>query len=86
MGKLGRAFNNLDLAYIVPDGDDYQILYDPQRKVKYDSDGITFDTGKAAADDRRSTFVAMLQPVKYGLNYVKAPADGWDSLLASKAG
>jgi hypothetical protein len=84
--KLGRAFNNLDLGFIVPDGADSQILYDPQRKVKFDSGGIKGSTGKAAADERKTDFVATLSPVPFTNLYVTNPTTGgWDSLLASGA-
>lgn len=79
--KLGRAFNNLDLGYIVVDGTDSQILYDPNHRVKFESDGIQTNTGAAASDDRTTVMSAQLQPVNYPNLYVTAPADGWDSLL-----
>lgn len=70
IAKTGRALNNLDIFIIMPDGDEYQIMYDPIRKVVFDSDGITSDTGAAAADDRVTTLTATLQPVKYMNLYV----------------
>ena len=79
--KLGRALNNLrDLFFIVKDGDVSQIMYDADRKVKFESDGIKTDTGKAAADDRLTTASASLQPVRYPNLYVTEPEAGWDSL------
>lgn len=68
IAKTGRALNNLDLFFIVPDGDQYQIMYDPNRKCKADADGIQSNTGKAAADERQTTCSFVLQPVKY-MNY-----------------
>lgn len=68
--KLGRAFNNLDLFFIVPDNDVYQIVYDPNRKVMFDTDGITSDTGSAPEDDRTTVYTATLSPVKYSNLYV----------------
>lgn len=68
IAKTGRALNNLDLFFIVPDGDEYQIMYDPNRKCKADADGIQSNTGKAAADERQTTCTFTLQPVKY-MNY-----------------
>lgn len=86
IAKTGRALNNLDIFLIFPDGDESQIMYDPNKKVVADSDGIKSDTGAAASDDRTTTIVMKLQPVKYPNLYVEQPADGgWDSLLASKA-
>lgn len=83
ISKTGRALNNLDLFYIFPDGDENQILYDPYRKVKIDNDGMTSDTGAAAADDRQTTINVKLQPSKYMHLYVTPPqTGGWDSLLA----
>ena len=85
--KIGRAVNNLDLGFIVVDGEDSQILYDPNRRVKFESDGIQSNTGAAAADDRTTVFNAQLGPVNYPNLYVSPPNDenGWDSLLASAA-
>lgn len=84
--KIGRAVNNLDLGFIVVDGEDSQILYDPNRRVKFEADGIQSNTGAAAADDRTTVFNAQLGPVNYPNLYVSAPEEGgWDSLLASAA-
>lgn len=79
IAKTGRALNNLDLFFIVPDGDAYQIMYDPIRKVVFDSDGITTTTGAAASDDRITTLTATLQPVKYPNLFVTI--DDIESLL-----
>ena len=68
IAKTGRALNNLDLFFIVPDGDQFQIMYDPYRKCKADADGIQSNTGKAASDERQTTCTFTLQPVKY-MNY-----------------
>lgn len=74
IAKTGRALNNLDLFFIVPDGDTYQIMYDPNRKCKADADGIQSNTGKAAADERQTTCTFTLQPVKYP-NYFVSISD-----------
>lgn len=71
IAKTGRALNCLDLFFIVPDGDEFQIMYDPNRKCKADSDGIQTNTGKAAADERRTTCTFTLQPVKFPNYYVE---------------
>lgn len=71
IAKTGRALNNLDLFFIVPDGDEFQIMYDPNRKCKADADGIQSNTGKAAADERQTTCSFTLQPVKYPNYYVE---------------
>lgn len=84
ISKCGRAWNNLDLFFIFPDGGDYQIMYDPVRKIKFDSDGIKSDTGAAASDERVTTCVGTLQPVKYMNLYVAIEAD-IDTLLQSVA-
>lgn len=85
ISKTGRALNNLDLFLIFPDGEDAQIMYDPNKKCVADSDGIKTDTGAAASDDRTSTIVYKLQPVKFPNLYVTPPTEkGWDSLLANK--
>lgn len=70
--KVSRALNTLkDLFFIVPDNEDYQILYDPRRKCKVDPDGIQSNTGKAAADERQTTCAYILQPVRYQNTYVE---------------
>ena len=70
--RVSRALNNLkDLFFIVPDNEDYQILYDPIRKCKVDTDGIQSNTGKAAADERQTTCSYILQPCKYQNTYVE---------------
>lgn len=71
IAKTGRALNNLDIFFIVPDGDEFQIMYDPNRKCKADADGIQSNTGKAAADERQTTCSFILQPVKYSNYYVE---------------
>lgn len=86
IGKNARALNNLDLFFIIKDGEESQILYDPNYKVTFDSDGIKTSTGAAASDDRNTTCAAKLQPVLYPNLYVTEPTEsGWDSLLASAA-
>lgn len=68
--KLSRAFNNLDLFFVVPDNDVWQIMYDPNRKITFDTDGITSDTGSAPEDDRTTVLTATLSPVKYSNIFV----------------
>ena len=71
VAETGRALNNLDLFFIVPDGSEFQIMYDPNRKCKADTDGIQTNTGKAAADERQTTCSFTLQPVSYPNLYVE---------------
>lgn len=68
--KLGRAFNNLDLFFVIPDGEKWQIVYDVNRKIMFDTDGIASDTGSAPEDDRTTVYTATLSPVKYPNLYV----------------
>jgi hypothetical protein len=84
-GKLARAINNQDIFIIAKDNDQSQIIYDPTRKIKFDSGAIKTDTGAKADDDRTTTYEAKLSPVLYPNLYVEEPTEGWDSLLASKA-
>ena len=80
--KAGRALNNLDLFFIVKDGDDSLIMYDPNRRCEADSGGIEGDTGDTADSDRQANCVFHLKPVKYPLLYVTEPASGgWDGLM-----
>lgn len=84
-GKLARAINNQDVFIIAKDNDQSQIIYDPTRKIKFDSGAIKTDTGAKPDDDRITTCEAKLSPVLYPNLYVEEPTEGWDSLLASKA-
>ena len=83
--EVARGLNNLDLGYIVQDGDKSIIVYDPQHKFEYASGGIKGDTGKKADDDRMVELSGTLQPTAYGRYEIATPEGGWDSLLASKA-
>ena len=87
-GKLARAINNRDIFIIAKDDDVSQIIYDPHRKVKFDSGSITTDTGTTPDSDRQTSYAAKLSPVYYPNLYVQEPAEdaGWDSLLANKPG
>lgn len=81
--KAGRTLNNLDLFFIVKDGDESLIMYDPNRRCEADNGGIAGDTGDTADSDRQATCEFHLKPVKYPLLYVTEPASGgWDSLMA----
>lgn len=71
---LTRALNNLgDLFLIMPDGDDIQIMYDPNKKVHADSGGITTTTGDTPDSDRITTAALILGPVKYGNLFLDLP-------------
>ena len=81
--KAGRALNNLDLFFIVKDGDESLIMYDQNRRCEAADGGIAGDTGDTADSDRQATCEFHLKPVKYPLLYVEEPASGgWDGLLA----
>ena len=80
--KASRALNNLDLFFIVKDGDESLIIYDPNRRCEADNGGIAGDTGDTADSDRQATCEFHLKPVKYPLLYVTEPAQGgWDSMM-----
>lgn len=80
--KAGRAMNNLDLFFIVKDGDESLIMYDPNRRCEADNGGIAGDTGDTADSDRQATCEFHLKPVKYPLLYVTEPqTGGWDGLM-----
>ncbi len=68
--KLSRPLNNLDLFAIVPDGDDYQIMYDKNRKLVFESDGIKSSTGAGGTDERTTTLTCTLSRAKYNMLYV----------------
>lgn len=82
ISKTARALNNLDVCFIVPDNEKFQIMYDPYHDVKFEDGGIRTDTGKASSDERQTTFSATLEPVMYPNFWVDAPSGGWESLLA----
>lgn len=87
MSKTARALNNLDIGIIFPDGEDAQILYDPNRKVVFDNDGIQSTTGASADDDRQVTLTATLGPTKYLNMYVTPPeTGGWEGLRVDNSG
>lgn len=79
--KVGRALNNLDVFFIVADGDQMQIVYDPNRKLTFDSGGIKTDTGAKAEDDRQVTCAGVLSPVKYPNLYCDATTETLEKLL-----
>lgn len=81
VSKLARALNNLDIFIIMPDGDEAQILYDPNKKIRIESGGLTSDTGAAAGDDRVTTANLTLGPVKYPSLFVTVPEGGFDTLV-----
>ncbi len=85
VSKICRALAaRRDWFAIFPDGDEAQILYSPNKKVRVESGGITTTTGAAADDDRIATIAFKLGPVLYPNYFVTAPeTGGWDSLLAS---
>lgn len=71
VAKNTRGLNNLDLFFIVPDGDEFQIMYSPNRRITVEDGGIQTNTGKAASDERQTTCTFVLQPVLYPNYYVK---------------
>lgn len=82
VSELARSLNNLDWFAIFPDGDEAQILYDPNKKIRIDSGGLTTDTGAAAGDERITTVNFILGPVKYPNLFVTLPnGTTWDDLL-----
>lgn len=82
VAELARSLNNLDWFAILPDGDEAQIVYDPNKKIRIESGGLTSDTGAAAGDDRITTVNAILGPVKYPNLFVTLPAEKtWDDFL-----
>ena len=82
ISKNARGMNNLDLGFIVPDNEKFQIMYDPYHDVKFDDGGIKTDTGKASSDDRQTTCTATLEPVIYPNFWVDPPTGGWETQLA----
>ena len=90
--KIARALNNLgDVFIIFPDGEDSQIMYDPNKKLHADNGGITTDTGDTPDSDRVMTCNLILGPVKYPNNYIELPTStdpqkpitSWDDLVVA---
>lgn len=72
--RLSRALNNLgDMFIIMPDGDDNQIMYDPNKKIHADQGGITSTTGDTPDSDRITTANLILGPVKYSNLFLDLP-------------
>ena len=72
---LTRALNNLgDMFIVIPDGDDIQIMYDPNKKIRPDSGGITTTTGDTPDSDRVTSAALILGPVKYGNLFLELPS------------
>lgn len=67
---LMRAINNLEVGFIVPDGEDYQILYNPKRRLEIT---IKSDTGAKTDDDRNTTITAVSKPDFYPHMRLPAP-------------
>ena len=89
--KEARALNNLsDLFIIFPDGEDNQIMYDQNKKIRADQGGITTTTGDTPDSDRITTASLILGPVKYPNLFVKFEADvehninSWDDLVVDE--
>jgi len=71
---LSRALNNLgDMFVIMPDGDDNQIMYDPNKKIHAEQGGITSTTGDTPDSDRITTANLILGPVKYSNLFLDLP-------------
>lgn len=71
---ISRALNNLgDMFVIMPDGDDIQIMYDPNKKVHADKGGITSTTGDTPDSDRITTANLILGPVNYSNLFLDLP-------------
>ena len=86
--KIARALNNLgDLFVIMPDGDENQIMHDPNKKLHADNGGITTDTGDTPDSDRIMTANLILAPVKYPNPCVDFTASqdvkSWDDLVVA---
>ena len=82
--EVARGLNNLDLGYIVQDGEKNVIVYDEQHKFEYASGGIKGETGNKGDDERMGELSGTRQATTYGRYEIPTPEGGWDSLLASK--
>lgn len=73
VNKVLRAINNGQVGFVYPDGDKFQILYDPNEPVRFESGGITTDTGAAQTDDRTSVVTPILNRQVYPNMWVTGP-------------
>lgn len=81
---INRALNNNEIGFIVEDNGVSYVIYDPVFNGKFESDGISGDTGAAVTDDRQTTYTYILQPTLYGKYLITEPTTGgWDSLCGT---
>lgn len=73
--KLCRALNNREYGIILPDGDNYQIMYSPTKKITRDAGALKTETGASSSDDRICTLAPVLENQSYP-NYWVELAEG----------
>lgn len=77
---LCRALNNREYGIILPDGDNYQIMYSPTKKITRDAGALKTETGASSSDDRVATLTPVLENQSYPNYWVEIATDaGIDS-------
>lgn len=59
----------------------WQFMYDPNRRVKFEADGITTDTGAATSDTRSFGLKPTLGPVKFANIFVEEPTEKFSTMV-----
>lgn len=72
---LLRALNNLDWCLIIPDGENYQLMYNTTNKVSIDAGGLKTETGAASSDDRNTTINVSLANCIYPNTFIEIEGD-----------
>ncbi|MCD8176737.1 MAG: hypothetical protein LUE98_04655 [Tannerellaceae bacterium] len=64
IASMLRVINNRkDIFFAIPEGDQFQLLYDPDRNVSIDSGGIAYDSGTTPDSDSGVTIAINLSTV-----------------------
>lgn len=72
---LCRALNNREYGIILPDGDNFQIMYSPNKKITRDAGALKTETGASSSDDRVCTLAPVLENQSYPNYWVEIAPD-----------
>lgn len=73
VSELLRALNNREFGIILGDGEKYQIMYSPSKKVTLESGALKTETGASSSDDRIATLAPVIENVAYSNFWVTFP-------------
>ena len=74
VSELLRALNNREFGIILGDGEKYQIMYSPSKKVTLESGALKTETGASSSDDRIATLAPVIENVAYSNFWVTFPS------------